>query len=143
MLKTVGKLLAAVVVGALVSAGLYFVAQPGVRFADQYHALVIGMDEEAVHTLFGRPPDYVCSFRESSIVYYSQTPLGEGVPGERPEVAPYLEAIPWIAGAVQILVDKTGRVKAFTWSGEEHVIHSTEGDSPGNSLSLLDEAFFR
>ena len=80
--------------------------------------------------------------KESRIVYYSREPLEHRLPGEAPDVASYEAAIPWIAGAVQILLDKTGRVKAFTWNGEEQFIHSTDGDWTGASLSLLDETFF-
>ena len=121
MLKTTSRLLIALIIGTLAAVALYLAAQPGVRFADHYYALEVGMNEDNVIALFGRPPDYACVFKESKIVYYSREPLKRRLPGEAPDVAPYVAAIPWIAGAVQILLDKNGRVKAFTWNGEEYV----------------------
>ena len=142
MLKTTARLLIAVIIGTLAAVALYLAAQPDVQFADHYYALEVGMGEDDVLALFGRPPDYACVFKESKIVYFSREPINKRLPGEAPDVASYEAAIPWIAGAVQILLDKTGRVKAFTWNGEEQFIHSTDGDWAGASLSLLDETFF-
>lgn len=142
MLKITTRLLIALVIGTLAAVALYLAAQPGMQFADQYYGLEVGMSEDNVLALFGRPPDYACVFKESRIVYYSRGSINKRLPGEAPEVAPYVGAIPWIAGAVQILLDKTGRVTAFTWNGEEQFIHCAEGDWAGASLSLLDETFF-
>jgi len=142
MLKTTARLLIAVIIGTLAAVALYLAAQPAVRFADHYYALELGMSEDNILALFGRPPDYACVFRESKIVYYMREPLEDRLPGEAPDVVSYEAAIPWIAGAVQILLDKTGTVKAFTWNGEDQFIHCAEGDFPGASLALLDEAFF-
>jgi len=139
-----GKRLTLVIIGLLCLFALipaaYFLpyVSPGNVFYRQYHRLMVGMPEEEVNGTFGRQPDHVCKFRSFRILYFvGSTPFSDEVPEAAPERVETLEALPYIYGAAQVVVDEQGAVKAFTWQGEDMHVHTAEGSVRGARLDVL------
>ena len=151
------SVLAAVLVGAQIA--LYFA--PGRVFLRSYARLAIGQSKQEVVDIFGRTPDYCCSYGESEIDYFFREAYnvfrvdyepqtkevgGERVPippDEMPSAVARKEEIPYAYGACLTVFDRDGVMRAFTWNGEETHVHTDQGDVEGDHLSILGEALFR
>lgn len=120
---------------------------PGNQFVRKYFQLEIEMSEADVNGLFGKSPEYSCTFKSYRICYYfAPGPFGgtrdpdlSDLP--KGEVSSSAE-VPYIYAAAQVAFDEHGKVFAFTRNGETNTIVTKRGEVGGCCFSQLDEKFF-
>lgn len=122
-----------------------FDALPGRKFFEQYKQLRLGATIAQVTTLFGRAPDYVCSYGGTQIVYFSRGSFFDTKPD--PTKLPFLitakQDIPYLYGSGQFLFSRQGRLAAYTCNGEEVYVRTVKGNFGGSHLRNLNDDFLR
>jgi hypothetical protein len=108
-----------------------------------YEVVSVGMTEEDLMRAADRCPDYRVNYKASHILYYydKRKRTGRALPFGTATVSTKQE-IPDIYGAIQIVLDDDGHVKAVTWNGESYSIHTATGEVKGANVKLLDESAF-
>lgn len=129
------------VVATAGGAGIYY--SPGNRFMRKYRSLEVGMSEQQVEQLFGKPAEYACEYRRLRIEYYRR-PM---IPGQSLEIDDPLlpqgvvvaeaSELPYIYAAAQVALDEDNRVVAYTLNGETTEIVTSKGRFPGSHFRRL------
>ena len=147
------------IIGLLIIAGLVFVIgvvgyvaykwhdnSPGRQFNRAYGHLELGMDEDDVHNLYGKPPDFFCYYREYRICYYLSSGMFAGsledVEIEQGATVEMLEELPYFHAAVQVAFDGSGHLHAYTWNGETYTVETFRGAVSGARFAQLDDSYF-
>ena len=169
MKMTISRIDVGVLVGCAVISVLGFIllyCSPAWTFMRSYESLAIGQSRAEVVEVFGKDPDYACTFGDYEILYYFRSTLlsrecvfsdtegkvmvkevgGEAVPltpEDMPKTVESWKAIPYVYAAGQLLIAPDGRLVAYTHIDEEEHVHTTVGDIRGGRLTDLDESFFQ
>lgn len=116
------------------------------RFWRMYEQLEIGMSYEEVQSLFGREPEYECSYADCKVVYFFRNGITDSYDSypldDFPQRVDSKKHIPSIYAAGQLLFTPDNELAAFTVNGESYRIFTPDGEIPGSSLSLLDDIYF-
>ena len=115
--------------------------RPPAVFWRRYETIEIGMTVGGVESLFRRPFDLTCGYRNCAIGYISRRFWGDQDAAQWDSKKPIesIDQIPYFYGNGQFLFNKEGQLVAYTVNGEEVYIHTIIGDIRGSCLSELDE----
>jgi hypothetical protein len=110
-------------------------------FWDRYEQLRPGMTRTEVEQLFERPPDYVCRFRDATLIYYRRGMFTDAKAGNKPlpRTISHRENIPILYGNAQLLFNRRGNLVAYTLNGETDKIVTKSEKYPGSVLQTLDD----
>jgi hypothetical protein len=138
-----GALLAAILLGT--SHALLY-DSPAWRFSRAYGQLQLGMTENDVRELLGATPDFECRYRSYRIWYYRVPDFLAGdfdeVQLDRGVTVSSLADLPDVYDHIQLAIDASGRLHAFTWIGESYTVESMNGSVRGSHFSRLSPSDF-
>ncbi len=111
----------------------------------RYDRLELGVSFEQIKQSMGEA-DFTCFFNDKIILYYCDPtyPFADNPPKDMTNYSKLsnINDIPNIYGSIQIMIGDSGKVEAYTWSGEDIMIYTIHGNVNDATLQDLDKKYF-
>ena len=116
------------------------------RTIDLYNQLHIGLDKSEVQLIFGKPPDYICRYKNYEIWYLNGPSLFNAKIPHHEVTANQLfespEELPDLYGHITLAFTDDSKLYAFTWIGESYFVEFDGGVVRGTHFRLIPPASF-